>query len=189
MSRCKFVVTTVKGDRRQAPDLVERNFTAEAPDLLWAADLTLYEAFGVKFMPPLVLRYVVQHASRQQIERSHVSHHRPIPITAEAASSNIRPSARSTIILSRFSSRWLTRIPVIARNSSRPGDQCPSDISIDEASDISISDLQSDTAEESHRNPSARSTVFDGRRIDIMLSHLKSPVEAASAGSGNHLRS
>ena len=40
VSRRKFVVTTVKGDRRQAPDLVERNFTAEAPDRLWVADIT-----------------------------------------------------------------------------------------------------------------------------------------------------
>ena len=38
--RRKFVVTTVKSDSRQAPDLVERNFTAEAPDLLWVADIT-----------------------------------------------------------------------------------------------------------------------------------------------------
>jgi transposase, IS30 family len=40
VSRRKFVVTTVKGDGRQAPDLVERNFTAEAPDRLWVADIT-----------------------------------------------------------------------------------------------------------------------------------------------------
>jgi putative transposase len=40
VSRRKFVVTTVKGDRRQAPDLVARNFTAEAPDRLWVADIT-----------------------------------------------------------------------------------------------------------------------------------------------------
>src|SRR5690348_16758407 len=38
--RRKFVVTTVKGDNRQAPDLVERNFAAEAPDRLWVADIT-----------------------------------------------------------------------------------------------------------------------------------------------------
>jgi putative transposase len=38
--RRRFVVTTVKGDGRQAPDLVERNFTAEAPDRLWVADIT-----------------------------------------------------------------------------------------------------------------------------------------------------
>src|SRR5271166_5296575 len=40
VSRRKFVTTTVKGDGRQAPDLVERNFTAEAPDRLWVADIT-----------------------------------------------------------------------------------------------------------------------------------------------------
>jgi putative transposase len=40
VSRRKFVVTTVKGGNRQAPDLVERNFTAQAPDRLWVADIT-----------------------------------------------------------------------------------------------------------------------------------------------------
>ena len=40
VSRRKFVTTTVKGDSRQAPDLVERNFAAEAPDRLWVADIT-----------------------------------------------------------------------------------------------------------------------------------------------------
>jgi putative transposase len=40
VSRRKFTTTTVRGDRRQAPDLVERNFTADAPDRLWVADIT-----------------------------------------------------------------------------------------------------------------------------------------------------
>src|SRR5512135_8382 len=40
VSRRRFVVTTVKGDGRQAPDLVERDFSAEAPDRLWVADIT-----------------------------------------------------------------------------------------------------------------------------------------------------
>ena len=40
VSRRRFVTTTVRGDSRQAPDLVERNFTAEAPDRLWVADIT-----------------------------------------------------------------------------------------------------------------------------------------------------
>jgi len=40
VSRRKFIVTTVKGDGRQAPDLVQRDFTAEAPDRLWVADIT-----------------------------------------------------------------------------------------------------------------------------------------------------
>src|SRR6202042_933636 len=40
VSRRKFVVTTVKDGGRQAPDLVERNFTAEAPNRLWVADIT-----------------------------------------------------------------------------------------------------------------------------------------------------
>jgi putative transposase len=40
VSRRKFVVTTVKGDGRRAPDLVERNFAAQAPNRLWVADIT-----------------------------------------------------------------------------------------------------------------------------------------------------
>ena len=38
--RRRFVTTTVKDGGRQAPDLVERNFTAEVPDRLWVADIT-----------------------------------------------------------------------------------------------------------------------------------------------------
>jgi putative transposase len=40
VSRRKFVTTTVKDGGRQAPDLVERNFAAERPNLLWVADIT-----------------------------------------------------------------------------------------------------------------------------------------------------
>src|SRR5271154_3594434 len=40
VSRRKFVHTTVKGSGRQAPDLVDRQFTAERPNLLWVADIT-----------------------------------------------------------------------------------------------------------------------------------------------------
>jgi putative transposase len=40
VSRRKFVTTTVKGEGRRAPDLVDRNFTAEKPDVLWVADIT-----------------------------------------------------------------------------------------------------------------------------------------------------
>ena len=41
VSRRKFVTTTVKGGGRQAPDLVDRNFTAERPNLLWVADISV----------------------------------------------------------------------------------------------------------------------------------------------------
>ncbi len=40
VSRRKFVKTTIKGGGRPAPDLVDRNFTADKPDLLWVADIT-----------------------------------------------------------------------------------------------------------------------------------------------------
>ena len=40
VSRRKFVVTTVGDGGRQAPDLVDRTFTADAPNVLWVADIT-----------------------------------------------------------------------------------------------------------------------------------------------------
>ncbi len=40
VSRRRFVTTTVKGEGRRAPDLVERNFSADKPDMLWVADIT-----------------------------------------------------------------------------------------------------------------------------------------------------
>jgi len=40
VSRRRHTVTTVRDGARQAPDLVERDFTAERPNLLWMADLT-----------------------------------------------------------------------------------------------------------------------------------------------------
>ena len=40
VSRRKFVTTTVRDGCRQAPDLVDRNFTAERPNQLWVADIT-----------------------------------------------------------------------------------------------------------------------------------------------------
>jgi putative transposase len=40
VSRRKGVVTTVRDGARQAPDLVDRNFTAEHPNQLWVADIT-----------------------------------------------------------------------------------------------------------------------------------------------------
>jgi putative transposase len=40
VSRRRFVTTTVRDGGRQAPDLVDRDFTAEGPNLLWVADIT-----------------------------------------------------------------------------------------------------------------------------------------------------
>ena len=40
VSRRKFVTTTIKDGGRQAPDLVDRDFTADRPNLLWVADIT-----------------------------------------------------------------------------------------------------------------------------------------------------
>jgi putative transposase len=55
VSRRKFAVTTVKGDGRQAPDLVERNFTAAAPDRLWVADITYIPTRSGFLYLPVVL--------------------------------------------------------------------------------------------------------------------------------------
>jgi putative transposase len=39
VSRRKFGITTVRDGARQAPDLVDRRFTADAPNVLWVADI------------------------------------------------------------------------------------------------------------------------------------------------------
>jgi hypothetical protein len=48
VTRRKFVPTTVKGSGRQAPDLVNRNFTAERPNLLWVADITYIHKYSIE---------------------------------------------------------------------------------------------------------------------------------------------
>ncbi len=40
VSRRRGVRTTVRDGARQAPDLIDRNFTAAAPNRLWVADIT-----------------------------------------------------------------------------------------------------------------------------------------------------
>jgi putative transposase len=40
VSRRKSTVTTVRDAARQAPALVDRNFTADRPNMLWVADIT-----------------------------------------------------------------------------------------------------------------------------------------------------
>jgi putative transposase len=61
VSRRRFVRTTVRGSGRQAPDLVDRKFTADHPDLLWVADIT-YIPTGAGF---LYLAVVLDACSRR----------------------------------------------------------------------------------------------------------------------------
>ena len=90
MSRRRFVTTTVKGDCRQAPDLVERHFTAVAPDLLWVADIT-YIPTWAGF---LYLAVVLDAYSRRIVGWSMANHLRAeLVINAiEAAVGQRRPS-------------------------------------------------------------------------------------------------
>ena len=46
VSRRKSAVTTVRDGARQAPDLVDRSFTAEQPNRLWVADITYIPTWG-----------------------------------------------------------------------------------------------------------------------------------------------
>jgi putative transposase len=39
--RRNTVITTVRDGARQAPDLVDRDFTAERPNMLWVADISV----------------------------------------------------------------------------------------------------------------------------------------------------
>jgi putative transposase len=61
VSRRRFVRTTVRGSGRQAPDLVDRKFAADHPDLLWVADIT-YVPTGTGF---LYLAVVLDACSRR----------------------------------------------------------------------------------------------------------------------------
>ena len=60
-SRRKGFITTVRDrDARPAPDLVDRNFKADAPNRLWVADIVRHEALlkpsGDERAPPLTCR-------------------------------------------------------------------------------------------------------------------------------------
>ena len=44
ISRRRFAITTVRDGARQAPDLVERRFTADAPNVLWPIFYTSRES-------------------------------------------------------------------------------------------------------------------------------------------------
>jgi hypothetical protein len=46
VSRRKFVHTTVKGSGRQAPDLIDRNFTAESSSALGAGPVNRWRVRG-----------------------------------------------------------------------------------------------------------------------------------------------
>jgi transposase InsO family protein len=61
VSRRRFLRTTVRGAGWQAPDLVDRNFTADKPNLLWVADIT-YIGTGTGF---LYLAVVLDACSRR----------------------------------------------------------------------------------------------------------------------------
>ena len=61
----------VKDGGRQAPDLVERNFTAEAPDRLWVADITYIPTWaGFLFSPSCSMRTVAASSAGRWPPRS-----------------------------------------------------------------------------------------------------------------------
>ena len=66
VSRRRFVTTTVKDGGRQAPDLVERNFTANAPDRLWVADITYIPTWA----PSCSMRIAVALSAGRWLPRS-----------------------------------------------------------------------------------------------------------------------
>ena len=72
VSRRRFVATTVRDGGRKALDMVDRNFTAAAPDRLWVADITyiptwagfLYVAVVLDAFQPPHRRLVIVHDTR-----------------------------------------------------------------------------------------------------------------------------
>jgi putative transposase len=55
VNRRRFTATTVKGDGRQALDLVDRNFMADKPNMLWVADITYCPTWSGFFYLAVVL--------------------------------------------------------------------------------------------------------------------------------------
>jgi len=71
VSRRKFYVTTRRAQKtRPAPDLVQRNFTAEGPDRLWVADITSIPTWA----GPLYLAVVVDAWSRRVVGWAMATH-------------------------------------------------------------------------------------------------------------------
>jgi putative transposase len=71
VSRRKGIRTTIRDDHtRPAPDLVDRNFTAERPDQLWVADITYVPTQA----QPLYLAVVVDVFSRRVVGWAMATH-------------------------------------------------------------------------------------------------------------------
>jgi putative transposase len=66
VSRRRGVVTTWRDGGRQAPDLVDRNFTADRPNVLWVADITYVPTWAGL----LYLAVVLDAFSRRIVGRS-----------------------------------------------------------------------------------------------------------------------
>ena len=74
VSRRKFAVTTVRDGGRQAPDLVDRTFTADAPNELWVADIT-YIPTWAGFLYLAVVLDVFQPPDHRLVDVDDVAHH------------------------------------------------------------------------------------------------------------------
>ena len=95
VSRRRFVTTTVRDGARQAPDLVERDFTAERPNMLWVADITyiptwagfLYLAVALDAFSRRIVGWAMATTLHTQLvlPAAHVSRFRPYDPTREAA--------------------------------------------------------------------------------------------------------
>ena len=67
--RRRFVTTTVRDSARQAPDLVDRNFVATAPNVLWVADITYVPTWSGFLYLAVVLDVFSRRASAGRCRR------------------------------------------------------------------------------------------------------------------------
>ena len=82
ISRAKGPRTTVPGSGPDTrPDLVERQFTADAPDQLWVADITYCRTFAGWVYAAFVARRV--QPPRRRLAAVHLAAHRPGPRRAQ----------------------------------------------------------------------------------------------------------
>ena len=103
VSRRKFVHTTVKGSGRQAPDLVDRNFTAERPNLLWVADITyiptwagfLYLAVVLDAFSRKIVGWAMENHLRTKLVLDQGSQYASIEFGHRCREAGVRPSMGS----------------------------------------------------------------------------------------------
>ena len=116
VSRRRHTVTTVREGARQAPDLVDRDFTAERPNMLWVADITYIPTWaGFLYLAVVLEDGEVRHRLSQPFERlcncSSFAYVLLSALPRIALPDTERAQATCGTIRLKLLKRWLTQPP------------------------------------------------------------------------------